>query len=314
MKIAVTAIVKNEEQLLEKMLKSCKDLPVFIIDTGSSDGSYDLYEKYGVTWEKYSKWDDCEGTSDRFSFSEARNEALALAGEVEWRIILDADEYLEGNFVDDLKRFVKAKWMSNYNIISVEVETDSEKLPSPRVLRNIPEIFYEDIVHNRIAYSEENKDKAYMSGLRIRSGYSPNHKVDPERTIKLLQRAINQKPGSARNYYYLAREYMTVRGKKELLRIVSLLEHYCYLAQDTNEKADAHLLLSVGYLEMNNQRQAHVHAWRAIMIIPTLREAWLLVKQLSSPMFTEFYDKIIANADNNGALTVRKLTDGKVQD
>ena len=75
MKIAVTAIIKNEEQMLEKMLKSCKGLDVFVIDTGSSDGTYDLYKKYGVKWKKYSKWNDCIGTADDFHFSEARNES-----------------------------------------------------------------------------------------------------------------------------------------------------------------------------------------------------------------------------------------------
>lgn len=320
--IAVTAIVKNEEQLLEKMLKSCKDLPVFILDTGSSDGSYDLYYKYNVTWKKYSQWDDCKGTSDRFSFSEARNEALEMANDYEWRVILDADEYLKGDFVRDLKYLVAHKKdrqtkktvdLDKFDIISVEVETNSEVLDSPRVLRNIPEIYYEDIVHNRIKYSEENKDKAYGSGLKIRSGYSPNHDVDPDRTIKLLERSIREDPIKARFYYYLAREYMTRFGKQKILHVVGLLEHYCYLAQATNEKADAHLLLGVSYLEMRNNHMARFHAWEALKIVPTLQPAWQLVYQLGVDKFKPFYQKVIDIADNDGALTVRKdgQTEGK---
>lgn len=328
MDIAVTAIIKNEEQLLEKMLKSCKGLPVFILDTGSSDGSYDLYKKYGVNWAKYSKWDDCPGTSERFSFSEARNESLALAGDVTWRVILDADETLEGNFVKDLKTLIKKPFIEKYDIITVSVETNSEDLLSPRVLRNMPEIFYEDIVHNRIAYSEENKDKAYLSGMKIRSGYSPNHDIDPDRTIKLLVRGINETPGKARFYYYLAREYMHRYGKMKfsyqeaeegdlknalyqkmssmLYTMIGLLEHYCYLAQTTNEKADAHVLLGVFYLEIDNRHMAKRNAWEAVKIIPTLQEAWKIIYQLENPKFRLFFNKVIDIADNSGALTVRK--------
>jgi len=324
MKIAVVAIIKNEEAMLEKMLKSCKDLPVFVIDTGSNDGSYDLYIKYNITWKKYSRWDDCQGTAEDFSFAEARNEAFELARDYEWRVILDADEYLEGNFVKDLKALVKNDWMSHYNIIGVRVETDSEVLESPRVLRNIPEIFYEDAVHNRIAYTEQNKDKAYMSGLRLRSGFSPNHKTDPDRTIRLLKKGINDKPDNARYYYYLAREYMIRYGnlknslKEEnkdrvmaqmfplLFTMVGLLEHHVYLTLGTNEKADSYVLLGIFYMEMNNHHQARRCAWAAIEIIPTLEEAWQIIRKLGVPKFYEFYDKVISIADNDGALTVRK--------
>ena len=304
--IAVTAIIKNEEAMLEKMLKSCKDIPIFVIDTGSTDGSYDLYKKYNVTWKKYSDWDDCIGTSDTFSFSKARNESLALAGDVEWRIILDADEYLKGNFVKDINRLVKQKWIAKYDMIGVKVETDSEILDSPRVLRNIPEIFYEDIVHNRIVYSEQNKAKAHMSGLEIRSGYSPNHKIDPERTVKMLERAIKEEPDKERFYYYLAREYMTQYGKKKLLTMINLLEHYCYLAQSTNEKADARLLLAIFYLETENSHRARWNAWEALKIIPTLTEAWRVIYQLGVPKFRDHYKKIMDISDNDGALTIRK--------
>ena len=53
MKICVYAICKNEEKFVQRWYDSMKEADkIFVLDTGSTDGSYDALKKLGVIVKK----------------------------------------------------------------------------------------------------------------------------------------------------------------------------------------------------------------------------------------------------------------------
>ena len=84
--ISLCMIVKNEERFLEQCLASAAGIvdEINIVDTGSTDGTLRIAEKYGARIE-HREW--------RSDFAWARNESLKMATK-RWILQLDADEEL----------------------------------------------------------------------------------------------------------------------------------------------------------------------------------------------------------------------------
>lgn len=97
--IGLVMIVKNEGRSLEKCLSHIRKLvdEIYITDTGSTDDTLDIAEKYQAH-VSYFKWNN--------DFSAARNYALAQSA-CDWNLVLDADEYLVSGKRKDLQRFVE---------------------------------------------------------------------------------------------------------------------------------------------------------------------------------------------------------------
>src|SRR5690348_3827247 len=85
--ISLCMIVKNEEKYLERCLKSVEGVvdEIIIVDTGSTDQTTEIAEKFGAKILRY-QWND--------DFSSARNYSLKNA-KCDWILILDADEELD---------------------------------------------------------------------------------------------------------------------------------------------------------------------------------------------------------------------------
>jgi len=97
--LSICMIVKNEQRCLERCLKSIKPLKehinceVIVTDTGSTDKSVEIAEKYA---DKVLHFEWCN------DFSAARNHGIEQA-KGEWVMVMDADEEL----VEDVSHLVK---------------------------------------------------------------------------------------------------------------------------------------------------------------------------------------------------------------
>ena len=98
MKIAISAISKNEAQFVERFIASCKDADhISIADTGSTDETVELAKKYGATVH--------EICITPWRFDLARNAALALLPkDIDVVISLDLDEVLEDGWREEIER------------------------------------------------------------------------------------------------------------------------------------------------------------------------------------------------------------------
>jgi len=103
--LALVMMVKNEEHVLERSIKSC--LPfvesVVLVDTGSTDATKEVAKRVCGDTPLYiydSEWKN---------FGHNRTEALKYAKiHCNWALVLDADDYVAGNMDSDLDPSVSA--------------------------------------------------------------------------------------------------------------------------------------------------------------------------------------------------------------
>ena len=97
-KLAVIILTKNEEENIEGAMDSAAFADeIVIIDSGSTDKTQELAEKYGARFVLHSM--------DENGFAGQRNFALTQT-EAEWVFYLDADERITSNAADEIQRIV----------------------------------------------------------------------------------------------------------------------------------------------------------------------------------------------------------------
>lgn len=91
--VTIAMIVKNEAEMAPGFLESVRGLwdELLVVDTGSTDGTVELFEAAGAKVLRHPWADD---------FSEARNVSLANATK-DWVLVLDADERVSPAFVQE---------------------------------------------------------------------------------------------------------------------------------------------------------------------------------------------------------------------
>lgn len=143
-------IVKNEAKNLPRCLDSVRGVvdEIVIVDTGSTDDTVAVAEKYGARILHFTWCDD---------FAAARNEAVGHA-RGSWILALDADETLAREARRKLRSLLTDDRYQAHllNIRSPLKGTRSQAAVInawPRVFRNRPEIRYEGRVHEQISPS-----------------------------------------------------------------------------------------------------------------------------------------------------------------
>ena len=146
--ISFCMIMKNEERFLEQCLASiagCVD-EICIVDTGSSDRSIEIAEKYGARLE-YIEWPN--------DFAKARNASLKMA-KYRWILTLDADEELVPECRESLKLIASAP--VNVDAVSIRIHNRTDGTSGdnvythylPRLFPNSERIRYVGSIHERL--------------------------------------------------------------------------------------------------------------------------------------------------------------------
>ncbi|PKP57725.1 MAG: hypothetical protein CVT89_04005 [Candidatus Altiarchaeales archaeon HGW-Altiarchaeales-2] len=165
MALALCMIVKNEEKMLPKAIESVKSIvdEIVVVDTGSTDNTKDIAKSYGAKVIPL-EWND--------NFGEARNVSIRNA-KSDWILVIDADETIAKEDLSTIKELMKDKRYMAYafiqrnytNIENVsgfihsdnDTYAESKNYPGwvestlTRLFKNLPEIFYEDYVHEDVA-------------------------------------------------------------------------------------------------------------------------------------------------------------------
>ncbi len=185
----VAMIVKNEEENLERTLRSLESLrpllgDVCVYDTGSTDGTRELARSLGANvFEGY--WDD--------NYSRARNAAAAMS-DAEWLLVVDADEAVEadpGALAEELRKADEA----NREYLSVEVTPDVTLVGAGQQWMS-PRLYRPDLVHySRPVHAElRRRDGSTLpptqdlapTAIRI-----TNYGVDPARLKRSSERSLH---------------------------------------------------------------------------------------------------------------------------
>lgn len=189
LKISLAMIVKDGATYIERCIKSVRNLvdEIVIIDTGSTDNTKEIIEKYPDIILRNFEWNN--------DFSAARNFSIEnTTGD--YVLVLDSDEYIVSGSRDELE-FITSKTSigriricSNYKIKD-EIYTSSAYISRffPRNLR------YAGIIHEQLV-SDLPRTKMNISVNH--DGYMETNKSI--RNIPLLKEAIRLNP---KDPYYL---------------------------------------------------------------------------------------------------------------
>ena len=295
MKLSVAMIVKNEESCLESCLKSIEGLvdEVVICDTGSEDKTLEIARRYTDKVYTDYKWED--------SFAKARNHALSKCTG-DWVLSIDADEILLDGGAENIRKTIEANPQAfSLNVTLVAAGT-SNKNVFPRVFKRCPEVFWVGAAHNYIS-----KAATIDTGAVIVYGYSKAHQLDPDRTLRILQKEVDKDRSKVRETYYLAREYYY---RKKWTEAIHYYRRYLEIAQWLPEKADAYLMLSRCLWAIGEGEKARDAVLQAIKINPNFKEAHIAMSEMVWPKHKGPWLKFAAIADNSEVLFKRVVKEG----
>lgn len=203
--VSLCMIVKNEESCLEKCLASMQDLvsEIIIVDTGSTDGTIEIAQKYHAVVETY-KWQN--------DFSKARNYSLSLATQ-EWILVLDADEYLRESDRELFRKALEKKDVDSYYIktLSFTQKNNSHSCVinlNHRLFRRSKGFYYtgaihEQLVTKQVVNSQLSEIGFYHTGY-LREVVSAKNK--PLRNKAILEELLKQNPNSPFHQFNYANE------------------------------------------------------------------------------------------------------------
>lgn len=229
-KFSAVIICKNEEAMIEIMLKSIQWVDEIIIcDTGSTDNTIEIARKY--TDKVYSfPWID--------DFWAARNYAKSFATN-NWIISCDCDEEIEMWWIEKIKDII-SKVDNSIDWIYVNMwNWASGYCEAVRVFRK--ELDWKWKIHECISTTN-----TISSWVNIRYGRSPTHDQDPLLDFRIMKKVYEEEPNNTRNLFYLAREYYYL---KEYDKSEEIYKKYISIWTYFNEVTDAYYMLWKIYWE-----------------------------------------------------------------
>lgn len=266
-KISLCMIVRDEEANLEKSLSRIARYmdEIVIVDTGSSDRTKEIAQKYTENVFDY-VWNQ--------DFSAARNYSISKAGN-EYILILDGDEFLQEIDIADLKRLIE-EYPAHIGRIQ-RINEYTRKGNKYRYHERVNRLFskkyyqYQGIIHEQIILKDgvdlqfDQSDNLYNTPITLlHSGYEGDLaalKKKTKRNINLLLKAINITPEDPYILYQLGKSYYMEEDYRsacyyfdEALKYVvntrleyvqDMIESYGYAMLNSGKQEDALLILNL---------------------------------------------------------------------
>ena len=283
-KLSVALIVKNEADVIARCLDSVKGADeIVVVDTGSTDKTKNIaYTRTGKIYDF--KWGD--------HFAETRNFALSKCTN-DWVLSIDADEYLDKDVIPRLKELM----FTINDSIKLKMKSSNNSYHMPRLFRNRPEIKWVGRVHETISVNSGD-----VSDIGITYTSSPAHALDPERNLRMLEKAQQEEPHNSRTLYYLGREY---GYRQDWKKAIETLELYLKLSGWLPERADAYFILAICYWRSNQGEKARQNCLMALNINANFKAACLLMAKMSFEHNAKQWLRLAETATNENTLFKR---------
>ena len=248
MKISVCMIVKNEEAVLERILRQAKQFAseIIVVDTGSTDNTVKIAQKYARV--EHFKW--CE------DFSEARNYSFSFAT-CDYIMWLDADDFIPESEINKIKNL-----KPDFDVLMLKYVTSFDKNFKPitefyreRIIKRSLNLRWKDAIHEAITPT----GKILYKDIRI---YHKKEKQNPiGRNLKIYEKMIKSHIAlTPRQQFYYSRELMynkkysrSIASFKKFLKGEGWIENkieaclnlaWCYEAKGQLDDAKKFLLQS----------------------------------------------------------------------
>ena len=263
MKIAVSAISKNEAQFVERFMESCKDADyVLIADTGSTDETVSIAKGLGAAVHEIS--------ISPWRFDKARDAALfLLPKDIDIVVSLDLDEILEDGWRAEIERV----WTPDTTRLRYKFDWSNGI------------VFYSEKIFSRHGYHWHHPVHEYIRpDGRINEVYAntdmqlvthlPDNTKSRSQYMPLLELAVKEDPYCPRNAFYYARE---LTFYSQWHQAMNALDTYLAMPEATwvNDRAYAMRLLGQSYAATNNDFEAIKWHRLATIELPTAREPWV---------------------------------------
>jgi len=197
--LSLVMIARNEARCIERCLLSVRAHvdEMFVLDTGSTDGTPELARRAGARVERFAWCDD---------FSAARNTALERAN-AEWALVLDADEWL----VDGAAALqaLRAHTPSYIGVLRIDNLYGCDAAHASRSVSWLSRVLprgarYEGRIHEQPA---ARWPRRRLDVIVQHDGYMDAAMRDKQgRNEALLRRAVLEQPGDAYLHYQLGKD------------------------------------------------------------------------------------------------------------
>lgn len=283
--ISAVLIVKDEEVLLGKCLDTLKGIDeLVIVDTGSKDRTKEIASRYTDKIYDF-PWID--------SFCKARNFANSKATG-DFILTIDADEEL----LTPIETIRDVIYKTKKEVLNVTV-TDGlgNEHKSPRLFKNSKDIFWRGDIHETLSKTGQED-----TPIVIKYGYSPAHRNDPDRTLRILNKSLKANPKLIRERYYLAREYFY---REDWERAIKEVDIYLKQAKWLPEKNDAWLMRAKCLAGLEKWEEACDSAWQALKYNANFKEALIFIGNHMDSVNKQRWLSYSELADNRDVLFVR---------
>jgi len=276
MKLSVAIICRDNEDTIERCLKSVEGAEIVVVDTGSKDKTKEICAKYAQVHDFV--WCD--------DFSKARNFAIEKCTG-DWVLILDSDEWVD---LDEVYSVLEGA--EDHDSVTADIYYGDRK--SHNHIRLIkPSVRYKFPIHE---YPEATN--TLVSSLKI---YHEKGKRDPERNLRMLIKAVDASD-LPRYKFYLACEYF---WKNDLVLALYWFERYVRQSSFIQERADAYLFIAKCLWRLQRGDEAREACLKAVMLNPNFKEALLKMAEMSWDNQAVVWRKFAEIADNSGVLFLR---------
>ena len=216
-RIGLSMIVKNESHIVHEVLNS--SLPFIdtfcILDTGSTDNTVqiirDFYASKGIPGIVHQ--------SDWKGFGKSRSEALSLCTDMDYILMIDADDLIEGP--PNVKEFLlKALYVTLPNACNIHLKRGSLEYERTQIFKAKDGWRYEGVLHE---YPTNDKEKnihvrlpkeIWMTG-RTMGARSMLEGNKYQRDAETILEALKEEPENMRYMFYLAQSYRDAGMREE---------------------------------------------------------------------------------------------------
>lgn len=250
--ISVCMIVKNEEKNIENCLQRLHRHPfeIVVVDTGSTDRTKELAEKYADKVLDFT-WCDDFSAARNFSIAEAKND---------WVLIIDCDEFVDKLDFGGIQKLIKAYpnaigqlhrdnicYDKNKSIIHSYDYV--ERLFDRRLYR------YEGKIHEQVVKIDGGDLYGFELPLSVRhtgyTGTTDDLETKAQRNISMLLSELHKHPEDPYLYYQLGESYML---KNDYENAYSYFDRGFYLDVDENLEYVQRMIVSYGYSLLYTKR------------------------------------------------------------
>jgi glycosyltransferase involved in cell wall biosynthesis len=292
MKISVAMIVKNEEEMLARCLETVKEADEIIIcDTGSEDKTVEIAKTFTDKVYTDFKWIDHFGKARQHSKDKCTGD---------WIVTIDADEVLECPF-SHVREVIEAAEKGGYHFVNVQTVANKVGTSNvfPRIYKNLPEITWHGAAHNYLRDNGEVAGKSLNSDIRMIYDNSPAHAKDPDRTLRILTKAVMEDRTLSREKFYLAREHFY---RNQWGEAIFWYQEYLENPGFEGEEAQAWYMLGRCFYYRQRKQDAYNALLRAVLINPNFKDAIFFIAQIAPEEKGVRWMEFAEGADNSGVL------------